>query len=387
MDIIEDLKQDLLTRWKAQFDRMPLLAEAAGRGVRTVYATGSRFDVERYRPKKFPAGGRTSKEPVPGRDNCVYLLDAEGRPVHMTERHAHHAGWQGMYSYSAEAAEFTEFHISNRLPSTYARLALRDGQPVSLQWLWVQSRGATAPGMRSVRQAEEILADPLLHFIRIDSYDLQDGRVQSGWSWSEAPGLARLLRLEYSYSDAGKLQRIMAQAENGDTWTAFAARTKTSLKQLSTTLSQRIAGSIIDALQRASFDSPLVMVQLLYDDGDFPSVLPGTQADANGLADPALLVKKDLEGWIELREEDFAPEYIEFMQRIESSNTGQIFTRMIRQAARLVTELGRGQPWAAEDFVAFAIEWEGEGGDLAKVLKACGADAKIRRSWKKRGWI
>lgn len=132
MDLIDDLKQDLLTRWKAQFDRMSLLAEAAGRGVRTVYATRSLFDLEGYSPSKFPPGGRTSKEPIPGDDNWVYRLDAGGLPVHMTTRLVSEGepGWQGMYSYSPEGVEYTEFYISARIPSTYARLTLRDGQRV-----------------------------------------------------------------------------------------------------------------------------------------------------------------------------------------------------------------------------------------------------------------
>jgi hypothetical protein len=54
MDITEDLRQDLLARWKALFDRMSLLAEAAGRGLRTLYATGDRFGLKAYTPGKWP---------------------------------------------------------------------------------------------------------------------------------------------------------------------------------------------------------------------------------------------------------------------------------------------------------------------------------------------
>jgi hypothetical protein len=357
--------------------------------VRTVYATDSRFELKHYTPSKFPAGGRTSKEPIPGHDNWVYLLDAQGRPVHLATRDQFNQSWQGMYSYSAEEVEYTEFYMPSRLPWTYDRLAFRDGQPISFQGLSVQSRGSvrTVRGMPPGRQAEQILADPLLRFIRIDAYDLQDGRVQSGWSWSELPGLTQLLRLEYSYSDEGKLQRIIAHAEDGNTWTAFAARTKTSLKQLSTTLSQRIAERIIDVLQRASFDSPLLVAELPYRDYYIPSIVPGTQADMHAMSDPGLTVAIDEKRWIELPQESFAPEFTEFMQRIESSNTGELFTKMIREAARIVTESGRGQSWAAEDFVALAIDWEGEGGELPKVLKACGAGAKTLKNWRKRGWI
>jgi hypothetical protein len=402
MDIIEDLKHDLLTRWKAQFDRMPLLAEAAGRGVRTVYATGSRFDVERYRPKKFPAGGRTSKEPIaakdlfPGCETWAYLLDAEGRPVHGTRRIAasDDPGWEGMYSYSAEEAEYTEFYIPSRLPSEYTRLALRDGQPVSLQRLWVQAKGSfpILHGMPAARQAEKILAGPYFYAIRVDAYDLQNGRIESGWSWSEGftVGLEpRLSRLEYSYSDEGKLLRIVAHAEDGNTWTALAARTKTSLTQLSATLSQRIAERVIDALQPASFGAPLMVAELTYaSPGRYvPFIIAATQEDMVGLSNPGLVLAIDPKRWIELRGEDFAPEITEFMERMNSAQRWEAGGKMIRQAARMVTELGRGQPWAAKDFVAFASNSESDEEDLAKVLKDGGADPKTLKEWKKLGWL
>jgi len=195
--------------------------------------------------------------------------------------------------------------------------------------------------------------------------------------------------LAYSYADDGKLQRIVATSELGGTRTVFAARTKTSLKQLSSTLSQRIAGRIIEALQKASFDSPLVVVELPYHPPDnyVPSVLPGTQADAERMADLCLVVAVDSKRWIELVEEDFAPEITEFADRIDCIEQSQTGAKMVRQAAHMVTEFGRGRPWAAENFVAFAIDWEFEGGALAEILKECGADEKTLREWKQRGWL
>ncbi|MGA2137073.1 MAG: hypothetical protein ABSH50_32680 [Bryobacteraceae bacterium] len=393
MDIAEDLRQDLLARWKALFDRVSLLAEAAGRGLRTLYATGDRFGLKAYTPGKFPAGGRTSKNPIPGCDNWVYLLNAAGRPVHVAMRHSfNQIDWQGMYAYGTAEAEYTEFCITTQIPSEYTRLALSDGQPASFQRLRVQCRGALPDlrGMSPGLQAERILSDPYLHEIEIETYDLQDGRVQSGWAWTEAPRIPpHLSMLAYSYSDDGKLQRIVANSELGGTRTVFAARTKTSLKQLSSTLSQRIAGRIIEALQKASFDSPLVAVALPYHPPDnyVPSVVPGTQADAERMADLCLVVAVDSKRWIELVEEDFAPEITEFADRIDYIEQSQTGAKMVRQAARMVTEFGRGQPWAAENFVAFAIDWEFEGGDLADILKECGADGKTLREWTQRGWL
>lgn len=245
-------------------------------------------------------------------------------------------------------------------------------------------------GMPSSRLAERVLADPHLHQIRIEGYDAQEGRIRSAWAWTEGMGVRpQHSTLTYSYSEDGKLQKIVEIWEDGGAQTVFAARTETSLKQLSAALSQRIAGRIIDALQRASFQSPLVVVELPYrPPANFiPSVVPGAHADVDRLADLCLVAAIDPKRWIELPEEDFSPEITEFMERMNSTERWESGEKMLRQAARMVTEFGRGQPWASEDFVAFAIDWESEGGELAKVLKACGADARTLKNWKKRGWI
>ena len=392
MDTAEDLKQDLLRRWRAQFDRIAFLAEAAERGVRTVYATGPLFDLEKYSPRKFPAGGRTSKEPIQGCDNWVYRLDNQGRPVHMAVRHDFSkTERQGIYSYASEEAVYTEFFMQGHVPSTYERITLGDGQPVNFQRLWLNGNGFPLREIPRDRQEEWIMGDPGRYQIVIKGYDSQDGRIQSGWVWVEGGrgfGPYRS-RLEYSYSNEGKLERMVKRWEDGRAETVFAARTKTGIKELSTKLSRRIAERVIDALQRASFNPPLVAAELPYHSvtSYIPSIVPGTQADFEGLKYPSLVAAIDRKRWIELREEDFAPEIAEFMERMNSSERWEPGTKMLREAARTVTEFGRGQSWAAEDFVAFAIDWEFEGRDLAKILKDCGADRRALKRWKNKGWI
>jgi hypothetical protein len=60
---------------------------------------------------------------------------------------------------------------------------------------------------------------------------------------------------------------------------------------------------------------------------------------------------------------------------------------MLRESARIVTAASDAPFLRTADFIAYAIDWELEGDDLAKILKACGASKPSVASWKKRGWL
>jgi hypothetical protein len=60
---------------------------------------------------------------------------------------------------------------------------------------------------------------------------------------------------------------------------------------------------------------------------------------------------------------------------------------MLRDAARQVTELARRQLAVTPHFVAYAIDWELEGDQLATILRECGASADALRKLQACGWI
>ena len=62
MDSLDELREDLWNRWRDAFDRFADLDRASQSGERIVYANGELFDLKKYTPQKFPAGGRVFLE-------------------------------------------------------------------------------------------------------------------------------------------------------------------------------------------------------------------------------------------------------------------------------------------------------------------------------------
>ena len=166
----------------------------------------------------------------------------------------------------------------------------------------------------------------------------------------------------------------------------FAARKAASLSALSAELSRAVADKALEVLAGAALDSPLVVLQLMYQSHEsyVPALLPLTEADA--IPDLAL-AGVEADRWLPLREEDFAPAITDFHERLRATETHQAGTRMLREAARQITVRAPQELRTAAHFVAFAVDWEFEGDDLAAILKACGAAPDSLRAMKARGWI
>ena len=296
--------------------------------------------------------------------------------------------WLGLYGYSLDELEYTEFCIETEVPGKYERAVFHNGQPVSFQRLMVNGKGAypiwRGRGSEKAQRLREITSNPGNYRIWIEEYETADGLVRSGRGYVEGMGAAHNhFTLSYSYSDDGRLQRVIRHWANGDRQTVFAARSNITMRALAATLSQKIAARTVEALGEVSFQAPLASVELSYRSvTDYvPIIIPRTELD--GVFDHHITRQR----MIELPQEDFEPEMADFMQRLESSDRYQAGTRMLREAARLLTKLNGAQATTANGFVAFAIDWEFEGHDLLKVLKDCGADSHALRVWRERGWL
>ncbi len=100
-----------------------------------------------------------------------------------------------------------------------------------------------------------------------------------------------------------------------------------------------------------------------------------------------MLSEIDKSQFISLNNDSFEPELADLMARIEESENYTIAPKMLRQAASLITQRARQELTVSDDFVCFAIDWENEGHNLAKILNECGASPEIIKSWKKKGWV
>lgn len=114
--------------------------------------------------------------------------------------------------------------------------------------------------------------------------------------------------------------------------------------------------------------------------------MPLTEADRVGSL--TLAAKIAPSRWISLSEAELAPDLTEFNQRVEGlADSSAAVSKMLRAAARRVTEQAPTELRVADGFVAFAIDWELEGHELSRILKQCGATAKRIRDWKRDGWL
>jgi hypothetical protein len=308
----------------------------------------------------------------------------------MDTRHSHNQiDWRGIYQYSPGEVEYAEWCLQTGVCSQHDRATVREGHTVAFQRLAINARGSF-PVWRGVAKAtlmERIAADPKNYQVLIERYDVRDGRIQGGEAYTEGLGApATRSTLSYTYLD-GALDRIVQHWASGDQRTVFAARRPMSLQQLSTDLSRRIAERTVELLRTRESRFPLSAVELSYRSVEtyVPVIIPCTEEDA--ISQLCLTVAIDAGRWIELPEEPLAPAITDFHERLRTTEQYDVGTEMLRQAARQVTELAPARLRTSPFFVAYAIDWEAEGDQVATILQECGATAESLREFRSRGWI
>lgn len=390
MDSLNELRDDLWNRWQDAFDRFAELEAASQSGERIIYANGDLFDLEKYTPQKFPAGGRVFLEqPKSVNSYHRYRLDAKRRPVHMASGHTvNHFDWEGLYRYTTEEVEYLEFCLQTRVVSKLARMTLQNGIPRTFQKIGINGGGSHIGGATGKSAISRIMHESYFSWVEIEKYEVSEDRILSGKALVTAPGQSpHRLDLEYFYSGAGKLERIVFIREDGSKYTSFSARSRVSMKELSAKLAERIATRTIEALTKRIFAAPLQAVELSF--RSVTNYVPGVIAAMEGdsVSDMAIVLARGKTNWIELNEEDFDPEMAEFLERMNTAENWNHGSRMLRQAASLVTKLAPGSLPTSDGFVSFAIDWEFEGHELLAILKQCGATAATLKRLKEIGWL
>jgi hypothetical protein len=192
--------------------------------------------------------------------------------------------------------------------------------------------------------------------------------------------------LHYTYT-GDRLERIVQRSASLGDQTVYAAPQATGLERLSADLARRIAEATVEAMRGRKKEFPLAALELSYRavQSYVPVVIPCSERDA--LSELCLCTAIDVRRWIELREEQFSPAMADFQERLRRTEEYDAGTRMLRDAARQVAELARRQLPVTPHFVAYAIDWELEGDQLATILRECGASADALRDFQSRGWI
>ncbi|MEN9359234.1 MAG: hypothetical protein RL095_769 [Verrucomicrobiota bacterium] len=191
--------------------------------------------------------------------------------------------------------------------------------------------------------------------------------------------------LENEFKELGPGIDISVLQSNSHFKPVSVSKSSKEIKLLSEAFTTRLAAKILDILRAHTATSSLIALEISYLDGELPTLIPLTQNDAIGLL---VLVSEIPEShWLSFSADESFEGWEEFNQMVEVALSPEPRSKMLRSAARQVTELARTQLTVPPDFVAYAINWEMEGDDIAKILKQCGATPATLKNWKKKGWI
>jgi len=368
------LVEEVWARWETYF-RQPHIPPPSVPPARTVYANGPRFNLVGWRANLPVPGGRTSPKPIPDTNNHVYELDSRGRPL--SARHSHpvnNVDWQAAYSYGASEIELVELCLQTRVPSIYDRITLVYALPLTRQSVRINWAGSF-PIWRSMpreKVREQIRTDSRNYQCVVEQYEIADGRYISGEGVRDGLGTAlRQYALSFTYSPAGRLERVVERWDTGEETTAFAAKSSSTAARLSSTLAHRIADYVIDALNVMPLSTPLVSIELAYRVADryLPTAIAYTVEDK--VESYPVLSPIATDHMIDLPAGRFEPEMAELMGRMSSKGDWTVGTKMLRHAARLLSNTGHLRAPTIESFYAYAIDWELEGDDFAQISKEC----------------
>jgi hypothetical protein len=125
--------------------------------------------------------------------------------------------------------------------------------------------------------------------------------------------------------------------DTGEETTAFAAKSSSTAARLSSTLAHRIADYVIDALNVMPLSTPLVSIELAYrvTDRYLPTAIAYTVEDK--VESYPVLSPIATDHMIDLPAGRFEPEMAELMGRMSSKGDWTAGTKMLRHAARLLS--------------------------------------------------
>lgn len=228
MSSFEDLRADLVSRWKAAWDRIGDIDAPLPPGVKTSYTESPAFDLHDYSTTSWKAGARLLASPKSDR-SYELVLDAKGRPLRVRHRHpVNGVSWVGVYRYAADEIEHIEWCVETGAPNLYNRLHLdADGAVLEEQRLVVNSAGSKRTWIGAPRGdlIAAIVAAPQDHPIYLWRYEVEGGVPRSGEHYQHWSTGVQQAALEYTYAADGSLQRIVEHWPSGDR-TTFQAKPK-----------------------------------------------------------------------------------------------------------------------------------------------------------------
>ncbi len=392
-------KQELIERWIKAFDEIDQFSFYEAKTVKIRYAESYRFDVSAYKYGKIKAGGKLLDEKKNDKiDYHEYGLDKNNFPTISRAKHSwNKIDWIGFYKKEDNLVEYVEFCVNTSVPSVIERIILNNGKKLFFQSFRINGRGTgfhksylTLPREEMIKN---IITDNSSVNLVIEEYEYEKNNIKQAFCCGIASGYGQYTCIDlYNYYDSGYLKEIKTIYKNGfpNRIKYFKSEKNTFLKNLSISLTQKIANRIIEVLLAMAFESPLFCLQLSYRSVSnyWPSLIPVTLKFKNWVKDEEGPFMAQPGDFISVNDENIEEEFTEFCRMIDEKESWNAASNMLRNVARILT-LSKldNKIKVTNDFVAFAVDMELEGRELDKIIIKCGADKASVKQWKKLGWI
>lgn len=404
---LELQKQALLARWKHAFNEIEGLQTYKDKIQTERYIPGFRYDLKDYgtplfmkpEEKRFPEA--RSREIS---DYHFYGFSEDGLPCYTSFGHrVSKVSWEGYYSYSDNVVEYIEFCMETGIPSEIKRYIYNNGEKVMYQSLSVNSRGNIViyKGVSKEDIIAGIIDDQYSLSCTIEKYTSENGRILKADCIGIAPGDGEYRYEEvYRYDLTGRLDEIRTVYEDGKTSLAYVQlNNDIDIEQLSAAVSENMALAIIDTLLEAKIEVPLSLLEINYKfvTEYLPLLTPRSLAfteevtrkhEDEDIFDLIFLSTEVSHAYIETNPTNFERLFRQFIQIMEREEKWDLGTAMLRKVAYLLTtnKLNNKIP-VANEFAAYAIDWESDMEEFEDILGECGVAAPVISSWKDRGWL
>ncbi|MVT08941.1 hypothetical protein [Chitinophaga tropicalis] len=404
---LENLKLDLLNRWKRAFDELSLLENHKENIVSEKYIPGYGYSLEDYGTPYFLQQGDKIFPQATVReigDYHYYGFTTDGLPCYTSFRHTYNnINWAGYYDYSDSLVEYVEYCINTGIPSCIKRIQYRDGEKISYQSLSIDSRGSVP--LREDLSREEAI-EYILNAAYFLSYDVEVFHRKEG-EITKAEGLAMHPGLEeyhyqklYKYDTGGELAEIRTVHENGQSQLSYVRMDKAiDIRQLIADLADEMAIAIVDELEAKQVDVPLTLLELTYRSASryIPLLSPRSLAftdeinrkyEDEDVFDLIFLATELDQPYLEINPARFERSLTQFMQVVRREGKWDMANAMIRKVAHTLTttKLLQRIP-VGKEFAAYAVDWETDVEEFEDILRECGTDPKVITAWKERGWL
>jgi hypothetical protein len=393
---LEEARIGIIDRWITAHDEIGKFDEFVECTSNYKYGNIFDYDLKNYKNGNIAPSTKIHDEQQPNESSYgKYGFDEHG---FLTTAEIYDKGqltWIGFFTKTETLIEYIEFKIEHKAVSAVQRLLLNNGDKVLLQSASSNGRGTFYPytdwsiGDKVWRGFN----DGFSVVCTIEKYHYQDGKITFSDCLNIMPGSREIeYQNQYIY-DNDKLVEIKTCYSDRKSAVTYKAPSGKSFKRLSDELAEMFCDYIISALEKQSFDSPLFSVELSYQYCytyyPNPVVITGRQKDqalADGNND--LFTQGEFITIAENTNEELQKLYVEFYQCMEAADNFEAGRKMLIQTAKLLTSTKlKGCIPVTEDFIAFPMEWELEGGELKKILLKCGAPKAHVKQWQQYGWI